>query len=258
MPDKTISCTYSSDNFVSGLVLDRHCHLQHELIFIFDGEITVNVEGENRLVRSNMLIAVEPLKYHTVMVNDGGLYDRFIIRFDISVVPESIRADFIAAIKKDPVAYSKEISRAIGKMREIYESESKEKFRPLLESCFTQICYAFALKQYEAGGAPLTTPLVSKIISYINDNLTKKITLEKLAAAMFLSVSTVCHVFKKEMNITVKQYILQKKLSYAEELMRSGHTAILASQTIGYYNYVNFYNAYKKLFGKAPSISERG
>lgn len=257
MEKKLLKCSYTNSNLARGLVLDRHCHLQHELIFIFDGCITVNVEGENRVVRRNMLIAIEPLKYHTITVNENGAYDRFIINFDISLVPETIRHDFITAIKNDPVAYSKEISRAIGKMREIQESNSMEKFRPLLESCFIQICYAFALKQYETGGDPLTTPLVSKIISYINDNLTEKITLEKIAAAMFLSVSTVCHVFKKEMNITIKQYIMQKKLTYAEELMRAGYTAVLASQTIGYYNYVNFYNAYKKIFGKAPSINER-
>lgn len=47
------------------------------------------------------------------------------------------------------------------------------------------------------------------------------------------------------MKTGIKQYILQKKLSYAAEMIRGGATASAAAHAIGYDNYVNFYNAYK-------------
>lgn len=257
MQSAKMNYSYSSDESQQELVFDRHCHLWYEFIFVFDGNITINVEGVSRVVKNTMLMVIEPLKYHTVTANESGSYNRLVAQFNTDAIPEEIRTDFINAVKRDPVYCSKEISRAIDKIRECCNDTRLE---PLAKSCLVQVIYSIALSHGNDSTEVdvVTSPIVSRVISYINDNLTEKISLEKIAANLFLSVSTVCHVFKREMKTTVKQYILQKKLSYAEELMRSGATAAYAGQAIGYYNYVNFYNAYKKLFGRAPTNGERG
>ena len=54
------------------------------------------------------------------------------------------------------------------------------------------------------------------------------------------------------MKISIKQYILQKKLSYAANLIECGIRATEAAERIGYENYANFYKMYVKVFGTPP------
>jgi AraC-like DNA-binding protein len=54
------------------------------------------------------------------------------------------------------------------------------------------------------------------------------------------------------MKISVKQYIIQKKLSYAARLIGEGASTASAASAIGYENYANFYKVYKKTFGSSP------
>lgn len=60
------------------------------------------------------------------------------------------------------------------------------------------------------------------------------------------------------MNISVKQYILQKKLTYAARLMQDGMTAAGAAKAVGYENYADFYRMYRKFFGFSLPGEEAG
>ena len=94
---------------------------------------------------------------------------------------------------------------------------------------------------------------IRDILEYINNNLTKKITLTELSNLTHLSVTPMSTLFKREMGLSIKAYIIRKKLTYAQKLIASGKTALYASLEIGYHNYNNFYLLYKKVFGTPPS-----
>ena len=59
------------------------------------------------------------------------------------------------------------------------------------------------------------------------------------------------------MKISVKQYVINKKLAYAVSLMREGVSATDAAAAIGYDNYSNFYKTYKNVFGTSPRGEKR-
>ena len=59
------------------------------------------------------------------------------------------------------------------------------------------------------------------------------------------------------MKISVKQYIINKKLAYAASLMRDGVNATDAAAAVGYDNYSNFYKMYKNVFGTSPRDDSR-
>ena len=73
------------------------------------------------------------------------------------------------------------------------------------------------------------------------------------ARRFFKRFGTVSHLFCREMKISPKQYVLQKKLSYAARLISEGVAATEAARRVGYDNYANFYKLHKKLFGTAPT-----
>ena len=247
-----LNCTYKNDVSKNNFVFDLHCHLGYELIFVINGSVIINVEGEKRKIGKNSVIAIEPLKYHTVTASEGENYERIFIEFDQTVIPGEIFSQFTEKIRTYPTADDAEITSAFYRLKDIL-NRYDEKFAPLAISCLIRIFYAFTFRNDEAVQAPRVTPLVSKIVDYIALHLTEKITLKDISANLYQSVSTLCHVFKSEMKTGIKQYIMQKKLSYAAELIRGGATASAAAHAIGYDNYVNFYNAYKKIIGCLPS-----
>ncbi len=91
------------------------------------------------------------------------------------------------------------------------------------------------------------------VVCYINSNITRQITLDDISTNVFLSKSTLSHLFKSKMNISIKQYILQKKMVYASEQIANDIPANEAAKIIGYDNYSNFFTIYKKIMEKAPS-----
>lgn len=60
------------------------------------------------------------------------------------------------------------------------------------------------------------------------------------------------HKFKKETGYTVYNYILQKKLITAKDLIKSGNPIVKTSLQLGFNDYSSFLRSFKKSFGISP------
>ena len=101
-----------------------------------------------------------------------------------------------------------------------------------------------------------TTPKsqsVSKSITYINNNIYKQFTVSEIAKELNISTSTLEHSFRKEMNIPIYRYILEKKLILVQNKIQNGELITKAALECGFKDYSGFYKQYKKMFGISPS-----
>ena len=95
--------------------------------------------------------------------------------------------------------------------------------------------------------------ITTKSIELINEGLCGKISIPELARRLNVSVSTLTQTFRKDMNISVYQYILRKKLILAQQKISDGESATAAAMLCGFNDYSSFYKQYKKMFAVAPS-----
>ena len=95
--------------------------------------------------------------------------------------------------------------------------------------------------------------LGARVIRYLNENITRDVSLDSLAKRFFVSKYYLCRAFKKHNGISVHGYINQKRVMYAKQLIESGETASGAAYKVGFGDYSAFYRAYVKLVGKAPT-----
>lgn len=93
---------------------------------------------------------------------------------------------------------------------------------------------------------------ISRIIKYINDNLSKKIVIEDISNHLALSVSRISHIFKNETGISILKYINKKRLQLAKDLIQKGESFINISIKCGFQDYTSFFRTFKKEFNITP------
>lgn len=100
--------------------------------------------------------------------------------------------------------------------------------------------------------------IIDKVKAFVKDNL-QDVTLEKAAATVHLSPAYLSHVFKFKTDITLSDYILNKRLSRAKELLKdSGIRITQISESLGYSNPNNFTRAFKSMYNLTPTEYRAG
>lgn len=237
----------------SDRIYDRHCHAHYGILFVLDGSIRIRMEGQPLLLEKNMGILIEPLKYHIVTGNNTR-YHRLILSFQKEAIPATLLSDFQTAIAKNFVFYADGIAQLFRKFAFVWETHGED-YAPLLTALLTEALYALTYENdapAEAAGGKKAEKLRG-IISYVDENLGNEIRLADAAAAMYMSESALCHLFKEEMKISLKQYILQKKILYAKSLLQQGTPPSAAAAACGYKNYPSFYKIFLKMTGIPPA-----
>lgn len=94
---------------------------------------------------------------------------------------------------------------------------------------------------------------VVDIIQYINSQLTDEISIDRLSEKFYISKYHMMRQFKAETGYTIGNYINQKRLLMARELLRQGEAVTKIYLDVGFKDYSTFVRAYKQLFGEIPS-----
>ncbi len=95
--------------------------------------------------------------------------------------------------------------------------------------------------------------ILDKILIYIDENLSGKISLAGIARCFFVSESYITHQFQREIGMSFYQYVTQRRLNFARTLIEKGITMEQIAQSAGFSGYSNFYRAFLKEYGIAPS-----
>ena len=98
---------------------------------------------------------------------------------------------------------------------------------------------------------------LTKTLTFIDTHLCEKISLDELSLHAACSKSSLCHRFHEKMGVTVKQYVIEKRMALASKMMREGELPTAVASAVGYENYSNFYRIYQKHFGEAPSFMKK-
>jgi AraC-like DNA-binding protein len=242
---------YKESRVETDLLWESHCHTQYEAISVLEGDILIMQEGITYRLPARQTAIIPPLSYHTVTANKRSLYRRVTTLFDRDAIPPPIRDRFTPDASRAPVILSDHGKRL---MRALTASDPQF-YAPLSDSILVDLLYRYAEDEH-IGTVSEADATLQRILSYIDAHPTEQIRIADIAAHTALSASSVSHLFQKHMQISPKQYILEKRLALAKSLIQGGMPPTLAAIHIGYDNYSNFYRLYKKHFGVSPAESQ--
>ena len=232
-------------------VHERHCHPFYEIIMVVSGKATINIENRKFTISAGDAVFINPAEYHRISAVNGEEYRRFTLLFEGELIPEAIRASLLSKIAIAPVTCHADMPSLTSRLESAVLSESPDIYAPLIDALTVELFYMILAGDFLPEDE--NDKRLERMLEYISQNVTEKIKLSDVAACAFISESAVCHIFKKRMRVSFKQYVLQKKIAYAATLIRGGMSAAAASRVIGYQNYASFFKIYKKLLYELPS-----
>ena len=234
----------------------RHTHNTHEILYILDGDATYIIEDRKYKIKKGDLIVTRPMQYHAIHLGAPARYERYGIQFDA----EKLGVESAALIPDDLDVInfgSRDVPEQFFQKCEQYRKRcSPALFEKILSHLLCELFYNIALfprplPQSEGS----VSPLISKALKYINENLYTITSIEDIANHLFVSESYLFRLFQKELHQTPKKYILEKRLLTAQKMLQAGEKPTAVCERCGFGDYTTFYRNYQAFFGYSPSAS---
>ncbi len=218
--------------------------LFHQILFILEGAGEVKCGGKRyELKKGSAFFSSKkiPIEY----TNNGGLISAFLTADGPAIEALCEYYGYGDFFFIEHVNLDKYISKIEQIISEYYEKKR--------ESVLSGMVYSFYLDFFEENREPYID-LIDRIALYIEKNYTEKLSLDMLAEKFGISVSTLCHDFKRKFGCTVFEHILNLRLTYARNYLLTvpSSTSTDAARSCGFEDICYFCRAYKKKFGKSP------
>ena len=233
-----------------------HLHNSYEMLIFYEGDANYHIGGTVYPLRKTDLLIIKPSVYHNISILSSRPYSRIVLDFYEKDLPADSQSFLQTALPYYHIPDGHPILLLLDTMRSAFEMLSAEDFKTFFLSSLTNILLFLAHLQDHnetfKKDDTITQSTFDHILSYIDKNPDKPLTLASLSQIFFLSESRISHIFKARLNISAMQYINRKKISYAHSLLISGYTPVQVAEKCSFQNYSTFYRLYKKFFGSAP------
>ena len=94
--------------------------------------------------------------------------------------------------------------------------------------------------------------LLDRITDYIENHYAQHITIKDLARQFYISDSSISHLFKQRMGVSIYHYITQRRLIGAKNLIQQSVPLEHIAPRVGFSDYSSFYRAFKQEYGISP------
>lgn len=102
-------------------------------------------------------------------------------------------------------------------------------------------------------GTGQSNDILRKIISYVNEHYTEKLSLEEVANQVGFSREYFCRFFKQHMGITFLRYLNEVRISHAGRILMNTDKSISeVMQESGFTNQTIFNRLFKEIYGMTP------
>ncbi|HWT26958.1 MAG TPA: AraC family transcriptional regulator [Mobilitalea sp.] len=268
---------YLNNDFKMFHIVDRqrkeyefHYHDFNKIIIFISGNINYTIEGKNYLLKPYDIVLVNAGEIHRPSVLDNSAYERIIIYvstqflntykdedYDLSHCFEQAKKEHSNVLRIPSVDKSKLYQVCIELEHSFADNAfANELYQKILFLEFMiQLNRTLIANHINYLDSVIGNAKLLPILDYINEHLTEDISVEKLAENFYLSRYYLMHFFKEETGYTIGNYITEKRLMLAKNLVQNGSSATDACYQSGFKNYSTFSRAFKKTYNTIPKNS---
>lgn len=251
----------------NGVDIEYHHHDFYKIVIFISGDAQYSIEGRTYNLKPWDILLIGKNELHKCNVNTSVPYERLVIwlKDDIETNDKYFK-NLTNCIKS-----SQERNTHLLRLREnscniiknlvpkiLKYNKSKDPYDIALRNSFLMQALVVLNKAYVKNrNVDVTDDIfydktTEKIMKYINDNLQESLSIDELADEFELSKHYLMRKFKKQTGHSIHNYIIQKRLIYALELMKEKSCMYEIAETAGFNEYSTFVRAFKKNYGLSP------
>lgn len=242
-----------------------HRHNTCEIFLFLSGNIHFYIEQACFSPEPGSLIILNPREMHRVQSLDDSPYDRIVI---------NIQTEYINTLSPDGFSlancfYSRPLGLqnvrvlscdAISEFISLYEKleagTSQKCFgSTVLRNAYASLILLFTNREFQSDPSDCKNTMPSYIIEsmkYISSHLAAPLRLSALAEKYHISESYLSSQFKLHTGMTLRSYLLDRKVNCAKGLLQKGASVTEACYGSGFNDYANFIRSFKKVTGVTP------
>ena len=223
-----------------------HIHGCYEIYLNLSGDVSFLHDLSVYEINPGDVIISRPGDLHCCIYHSPCKHDHFCLWFR-----EGSAADFLerTAIRGHLRLPEEKRERLVALFFDLL-NESADPF--LRSACFNDIIALLGSSNSRKREKCELPEKVTEILSYIDSSFRAPCSAREIAEKFFISVPTVNRIIRKSLGLSVHQLVLGKRLSYAENLLKSGKSVTDACYLSGFSDCSRFISLFKKRFGKTP------
>ncbi|MBQ3547748.1 MAG: helix-turn-helix transcriptional regulator [Clostridia bacterium] len=253
----------------AGKSTTQYLHYDVELSFIYfiKGIGEIKIEGKKYDIQDGDLILLKPSELYHCIVKDGTHHERLVLYFNGDLLknfgtvgdrffePFYNRNDgFENKIPKELIEKDKidvlllELLELVKKPTDTDKLVSQCKMVEILSKIRKIIGDSTVAKTKS-----VDNKIINNVIAYINQNFHTDISLEAIAKEFFVDKFYISRLFKEHVGVTIWNYVIFRRLTAFNDLIRVNTPIEQAYLRVGFQNYSNFFRLYKKHMNMTPS-----
>lgn len=229
----------------------KEYHDYNEFVFFVSGKSFLISKDIQQELTPGSIIIIPKEHFHQFSVSESENYVRCILGFretnDICNLSSELM-DSIKIISKPDIKIVSIFEQLIEFSKSNLSDEEKK-----LSMHSSLVLLMIYLKLYPSKTILSNVTLsstVSHALAIIDENYANNLSVQNIAEKLYVSPSTLAHKFRKEMNISLYQYITKKRLSVAHKLIGQGESLTISASKSGFNDYSCFYRLYKKYYAQ--------
>lgn len=242
-----------------------HYHNGCEIYLFLQGNTTLYVESNAfPLVRGDLFI-FRPDELHRAFCQEDDIYERFTIHLQENFLKDlsSQQTNLTSCFFDRPLG--------VGNKRHLNEQELQDILLLLYKlgdsihgnsygddilksAIITELLVRINLlyQQKKESHSNYMPSLIKGVMSYIESHLTEEILLQDLSNHLFHNGTYISRKFKEATGITIRQYIVYKRVILAKKLLTNGVSLTDTCDLSGFHDYSNFNRTFTKQVGCPP------
>lgn len=250
---------------------DFHYHDFNKVIIFLRGNINYAIEGKNYILKPYDIVLVNEGEIHRPTILDNSDYERIIIyvssqfletfsekEYDLNYCFGQAKKEHSNVLRIHSVEKSKLYQVCLELEQSFTNNDfAKELYQKILFLEFMiQLNRTVISKHINYLDSATRNPKLLEILNYINENLIEEITIDQLSTHFYLNRYYLMHFFKDETGYTIGNYITEKRLLLAKNLVQNGSSITDACFSSGFKSYSTFSRAFKKAFNTIPKNAQ--
>jgi len=240
-----------------------HYHSFHKVVWLLAGRADYAVEGCTYHLQPGDCVLVGRGCIHRPQVQEGDYYERVILYISPEYLENLSRGDdlsdsFTRAQQHGRYVYhvSEELRQ---KLLQLEQTMGSDQFgaEVLQQALFMELLVSVNRmeRQEQAVDVCGGDRKMMALLQYLGSHLEENISIDELSERFYISKYHMMRCFRDTTGYTIHNYITEKKLLLAQQLLGQGIALSDIAERCGYQDYSTFSRAYKKQFGASPSAT---